>query len=270
MGSRGAGTHMLKIGDFSRLSRISVVTLRHYADLGLLPPAWIDSDSGYRYYALDQLPQLHRILALKELGFSLEQVAQLLHTGEVPATQLRGMLLLKQAELEQQMRAQQARLAALDIRLRQIETGGTSAYDVVLRPVEAQLVATLRAVIPSGDAVERLFEEVETYVAQHRARAHKPPLAIYHDPEYRDREVDVEVAVPVGAPLSGTERIVVRELPGVAMMACVVHAGSYATIDQASGALFSWLAAQGYRIAGPYREVYLRFGTGGLQLALPG
>lgn len=260
---------MLKIGDFSRLGRVSVVTLRHYADLGLLPPARIDPDSGYRYYSLDHLPRLHQILALKELGFSLEQVAQLLRTGEVSATQLRGMLLLKQAELEQHMRAQQARLAALDARLRHIEEGSAPSYDVVLHPVEPQLVASLRAVVPRSDAIERLFEEVETYVAQHRARAPTPPLAIYHDPDYRDREVDVEVDVPLSASLPSSTHVIVRELPGVTTMACVVHAGSYATIDQASAALFGRLATQSYRIAGPYREVYLRFGAGGLPLALP-
>jgi len=278
---------MIKLGDFSRLGRVSNVALRHYDDLGLLKPACLDPETGYRYHTVEQLPRLHRILALKELGFSLEQVARLL-SDEISAAKLQGMLLLTRAELEQQMLELQARLTAIEARLRYIEREGAApTYDVVLRPVAPQLVASLREVVPATDAVERLFEEVETYAARHRVRADAPPLALYHDGEYREREVDVEVAVPLDRrPPSTTGGahicvrvsacvylracICVRELPGVDAMASVVHAGSYTTVDWASNALFAWIAKQGYRVAGPYREVYLRFGAGGLKLALPG
>jgi DNA-binding transcriptional MerR regulator len=287
-------TQLIRIGDFSRLGRVSVVTLRHYDELGLLKPARIDAETGYRYYALEQLPRLHRILALKELNFSLEQVAQLL-CDEVSVAQLRGMLLLKQAELERQVLEQQARLAAIEARLLYIEReGAVPRYDVALRPVAPQLVASLRTVAPTTDALERLFEEVEGFAARWHARADAAPLALYHDGEFREREADVEVAVPLDRRLSGAvgtagdaglaaspvapappataghAHVSVRELPGTDAMACVVHAGSYTTIDQASSALFAWIAAQGYRVTGPYREVYLRFGAGGLKLSLPG
>src|SRR5262249_56689758 len=129
---------MIKIGDFSRLGRVSIVALRHYDDLGLLKPASIDPETGYRYYTVEQLSRLHRILALKELGFSLEQVARLL-CDEIPAAKLQGMLLLKRAELEQQLLEQQARLTAIEARLRHLERDGAApVYDVVLRPVAPQ------------------------------------------------------------------------------------------------------------------------------------
>ncbi|HEU5441064.1 MAG TPA: MerR family transcriptional regulator [Ktedonobacterales bacterium] len=260
---------LVRIGDFSRLGRVSVVTLRHYDDLGLLKPAHTDPESGYRYYAVEQLPRLHRILALKELGFSLEQIAQLLR-AEVSAEQMRGMLVQKRSEIERELLAQQARLASVEARLRHIEREGSGpASEVVLRPVAPQLVASLRAVVPTLDAVERLFEEAEAHAARYRARADAPPTAIYHDADYREREVDVEVTVPLSTRISDGPRVVVRELPGAEAVACVVHAGSYATIDQTSAALLTWIAAQGYRVAGAYREVYLRFGVGGLPLALP-
>src|SRR5512146_1057873 len=115
---------LVRIGDFSRLGRVSVVTLRHYDDLGLLKPAHTDPESGYRYYAVEQLPRLHRILALKELGFSLEQIAQLLR-AEVSAEQMRGMLVQKRSEIERELLAQQARLASVEARLRHIEREGS-------------------------------------------------------------------------------------------------------------------------------------------------
>ena len=88
---------MLKIGDFSKLAQVSVKTLRYYGKLGLLEPTWIDRFTGYRYYTLDQLPRLNRILALKDLGFSLEQIKQMLRE-DLPAAELRGMVQIKYAE----------------------------------------------------------------------------------------------------------------------------------------------------------------------------
>jgi len=89
---------MIKIGDFSNLAHVSIKTLHHYDDMGLLKPAHIDRFSGYRYYTIQQLATLNRILALKDLGLSLEQVAQLLDDDISPA-EMRGMLRLKRMEL---------------------------------------------------------------------------------------------------------------------------------------------------------------------------
>src|SRR6185437_15238686 len=81
---------MLKIGEFSRLSQVTVKTLHHYDEMGLLKPSLTDPFTSYRYYTLDQLPRLHTIMALKELGLSLDEIAQLL-SEELSADQIRGM-----------------------------------------------------------------------------------------------------------------------------------------------------------------------------------
>src|SRR5579862_8956297 len=96
------GGSMFKIGDFSKLSQVSMKTLRFYDQLGLLKPTHVDDFTGYRYYTADQLPRLNRILAFKDLGFTLEQIGPLLEEG-IPAAQIRGMLRLKQAEIQQRM-----------------------------------------------------------------------------------------------------------------------------------------------------------------------
>src|SRR5258708_11227624 len=101
---------MLKIGELSRLSRVTVQTLRHYDDLGLLKPSQVDTFTGYRYYLPNQLLRLYRILALKDLGFSLEQIAKLLE-NDLSTQELRGMLKMKQVEIEQHLEEEQARLA---------------------------------------------------------------------------------------------------------------------------------------------------------------
>ena len=111
---------MLKIGDFAKLAQVSTKTVRHYDKKGLLKPAWIDRFTGYRYYTVSQLAQLNRILALKDLGFSLAQIQQML-SEPLSLDELRGMFRLKHAELARHIAEEQARLERISDRLAQIE-----------------------------------------------------------------------------------------------------------------------------------------------------
>ena len=249
---------MFKIGEFSKLSRVPVKTLRYYDEIGLLKPAEVDRFTAYRYYSADQLPRLNRILALKDLGLSLAQIGRLLDDSLSPA-QMRGMLRLKQAQLQQQVQDEQARLARVEARLRRIEREGTMpTYEVVLRKVNPQTVVAIRDTIPSFSDQGMLWKELSDYLEQQGAKASGPSLTIYHDTEYRERDVDVEVATPVSAPLPSTEQVTVRTLPGAEQAACVIHQGGYDTIGQAYSALLAWIEPNGYGIVGASREVYLR------------
>src|SRR5262245_63460928 len=109
---------MFKISEFAKLSRVSVKMLRYYDEIGLLKPAHVDPFSDYRYYMVEQLPRLNRIIVLKELGFSLQQIASLLE-ADMPVGQFKGMLRLRRAEVAQQIRAAQERLARIEGRLAQ-------------------------------------------------------------------------------------------------------------------------------------------------------
>jgi DNA-binding transcriptional MerR regulator len=260
---------MFRIGDFSRLCRVSVKMLRHYDTIGLLPAAWVDPQTDYRYYSADQLPRLNRLLALKELGFSLEQIAYLL-SADLSAQQMRGMLARRRAEIEQHMHEQEARLLLVESRLRHMEdTGVQPSYEVVLRRVEGQRVASLRTVLPTLTMIEQLFHEVETFATRCRCRAPLPPLLLYHDADYREDEADVEVAVPIAGSPRPAGRVTIADLPGYETMACVVHTGSYSTITHATEALFRWIVVHGYSICGPMREVYIRFDAAGTEVQIP-
>jgi predicted transcriptional regulator YdeE len=251
---------MFKIGDFSRLAQVSVKTLRYYSNLGLLKPAWIDRFTAYRYYTAEQLPRLNRILALKDLGFSLEQIKQLL-SEDLTYAEMRGMMRLKQAELERSIQDEQARLARVAARLEQIEQeGALPAYDVVLKEVPPQQVIGIRAVVPGFRYLPPLFDELHGYLRAQNAppETSDPRLAIYYDPDYHDQGVDVEVAVPLSRGLPGEPPFLVHELPGVESMACMVHQGSFALLGEAYTALLTWVETSGYQTAGPSREVYLQ------------
>ncbi len=260
---------MFRIGEFSRLSRVSVRMLRHYDQLGLLKPSRTDAFTSYRYYSAEQLPRLNRILALRDLGFSLEQIADLLDE-ELPSDQLLGMLKLKRAEIEKQMQAERLRLARLEARIQQVNVKETKPmYDVIVRKLESQLVLSWREVVADDDRIQYMFEEAETYLAPLHARADKPPMTIYHDQEYREKDIDAEIILPLKFAIAGSESMHVLQLTPVREAACVVHTGDYATIYQAYNALLEWIQANGYRIAGPIREVYLRYTADGLGFDLP-
>ncbi len=205
---------MIRIGDFSKLSQVSIKTLRYYDEMGLFKPINVDRFTGYRYYSAGQLPRLNRILALRDLGLSLEQIAQVLDEGVSPE-QLRGMLRLKRAELQQHIAGEQARLARVEARLNTIELEDTMPdYDVVIKQIEPQLVAGVRDTLSSYPEVGRLFEEVYGYLVRHGVNG--PDLvgaAIWHDDEYKTSDIDGEAVVYLKQSIPESERVKVYELP---------------------------------------------------------
>lgn len=253
---------MLKIGDFSQLGQVSVRTLHHYDERGLLKPAEIDDWTGYRFYAVDQLPKLNRILALKDLGFSLDQIGRLV-SDDVPAEQLRGMLALKQAEIERQLTQGQARLTRVEARLKQIEQEDEpSPYEVVLKKAPPQTVASTRAVVPTMADMAGyrcdLYEVVYGWLEKTGGEQVGPELALYHNGEYAEENMDMEAALPVRRDrVSGGNGVQVYELPAVAEMASATFEGEDIwDIPGAVAALFAWVGENGYASAGPMREVH--------------
>jgi effector-binding domain-containing protein len=256
---------MFKIGDFSRISLVTVKTLRFYDEIGLLKPARVDDFTGYRYYTADQLPRLNRILALKDLGFTLEQIAPALDEGVSP-DRLRGMLCRKRAEIQRRMQEEQKALGRVEARLKQIEQEGKmSSYEVVIKKVEPIRVASVREVLPIYPDIGRLFCDLFGYIAQQGARPAGPCSAIWHETEYKERDVDAEACVPVDADLPGSGRIRVYELPAVETMASTIHHGAYNRFCEAYTAILKWIEANGYTIVGPNREIYLQSGGDGAQ-----
>jgi len=249
---------MIRIGDFSKLSRVTIKTLRYYDEVGLLKPDRVDNFTGYRYYTYEQLPRLNRILALKDLGFSLEAIGQFL-ADALTVEQMRGMLKLRQAEIRQQVQDETERLRRVEARLRQIEQEEfMSKYDVVIKQVEPLKVVALRGVVPTPPDQGQLWHELEDYLVKHHVQPVGPCLSLYYDDEYKEKDWDIEVCEPIEGDLPETQRVKVRELAGAATMACVVHHGPFITIGQAYEALMKWIGENSYHIVGPGREVYLR------------
>ncbi|MBA2678638.1 MAG: MerR family transcriptional regulator [Ktedonobacteraceae bacterium] len=251
---------MLKIGEFARIGRVSIATLRHYDQYGLLKPDALDPDTGYRYYAFDQLARLNRILALKELGFPLDQITQLLEE-DISLEQLHGMFKLKQAQTQALIEIEQTRLASIAARLRQIEQEGKMpAHEVLLKQVDALLVASIRKITPLDEERGQAYEKILAYLEQQHIRPEQPDILILHSRhEFSDEaiEIDMETAIPLPDEVQGNKQISIRMLPS-ALMASAVHTGDDLSLGRAHVTLHRWMQDNGYRFAGPPRLVHLQ------------
>jgi predicted transcriptional regulator YdeE/DNA-binding transcriptional MerR regulator len=259
---------MIKIGDFSRLAHVSIKTLHHYDELGLLPPAHIDRFSGYRYYALEQMAVLNRILALKDLGLSLEQITELLKEKVSPA-EMRGMLRLKQIELAARVDEEKSRLKRVEGRLRQIEQEslGEPAAEVALKQVPAQTALVAKVVAAEESLIMQARESLQALLYEQLRRANLKPqgpwFALLDDLPYA--ETDLELTLGVGIQAAGSQRagdwegspVRLQELAGCPSMASLIHSGEAVTLPQSYGNLYAWTQANGYQTDGPFRELYL-------------
>ena len=249
---------MFKIGDFAKLNKVTVKTLRHYDSLGLLKPQKIDSFTGYRYYSASQMLVLNRILSLKDIGFSLDEISLILKKN-MDSEQIQTLLELKHSEILDRVRNEQERLSRIQNFIKMCKQEEyIMKYDVVLKEVESVRVASLRDTIPTYSEQGHLWEELVEHIQKHGAKIVPPCMVIYHDPGYKENSVDAEVVEPIEGELPGTDRIQVRMLEGVKEMACVVHKGSYETLHLAYNAISQWIEDNNYEISGPHRELYLK------------
>jgi effector-binding domain-containing protein len=248
---------MFKIGDFSMLSRVSVKTLRYYDEIGLLKPVEVDRFTSYRYYSAEQLPRLNYIITLKDMGLSLEEIATLVN-NELTPHQMRDIFILKRGELQRRVSEEQRQLERVEKLLVQLEKEGKMPdYQVVIKKLEPMRVASVRGTVPTYHDISTLFEKINPIFKEHAAAIAGPPLAIYHDMEYREKDVDIEVAIPVSQDFPLHDPVRIRDLPGEEQVASLVYQGPYESINEAYQALMAWCEANGYELAGPDREVYL-------------
>ena len=255
---------MLKIGDFSRLAHVTVKALHHYDQLGLLRPVWVDRYSGYRYYSLDQLPRLNRILALKDLGFSLDQIRELI-SAQLPAERLRQMFDQKQQELQRHVVEAQARLERVAERLQAIEQeGGLARHEVTLKSLPAQFGAFRRLRLHSPDTAEKQLSqarsELRTSVLQAGLRPLHQWLLLRSEAEYADRKQEVALGLLLaGSPDTprGSTGFEVRRLEAVASAASLLHVGGRTSLDESYAALYAWVETHHFSASGSARELLL-------------
>jgi DNA-binding transcriptional MerR regulator len=255
---------MLKIGEFSRLSQVTVATLHHYDEIGLLKPAQIDSFTSYRYYNVEQLARLHRIMALKELGLSLEQIA-LMMSDELSSEQIRGMLRLQQAQIQQRVREDQVRLAQVEFHLRMIEMEDKMPeLDVIVKQIPPVRAMTLRRTMKNEDLVA-FGIELEQALVRHDIKLVAPAFEIHYAEEFNVDFEDVEYVIPIGdlpidkMPLETFGVFTLTTVPGLEMAATHIHHGHDGLlISDVMPVLQRWIVDNGYKLCGTHRMVHHR------------
>lgn len=266
---------MFRIGEFAQIGQVSPRQLRHYDHLGLLRPELIDRQTGYRYYGIRQLARLNRLLALKELGLSLEQIGPMLD-DETPPSELRGMLAMKRAQMEQSLRAEAARLRHIETRIAQIDNeGGIEGFDVVVRQVPTQPFLALRKAFADPAEAVAAIGEIAAEGERRLRPALRDRLIIVARNADEAEDLDLEIGFSLTRCMNDSLRI-----PGLGSlaptelrnetMATLVRTGTDATSHSAFATVGRWISAHGQLIAGPCREVFLESITGppGLEGAL--
>ena len=255
---------MFRIGEFSRVAQVATSQLRYYDRIGLFQPGHTDKFTGYRYYQAAQLPSLNRILAMKELGLSLEQIQELV-ADDVSAEALRGMLALKKAQVRQELDAQVTRLHHIEARLRLVEQDGDVAQeDVVLKELPERSFYGFRDVLPDLRQVRGYLFEMGKLLPQRLAKKKLSYLTVMqHMDHFVMENADVELGYLLNEPihesfeLSDGHQLAMRTLPPIEMAACIVRVGgpdqSYDCYSRAG----RWVEANGYQLAGPANEVFL-------------
>jgi DNA-binding transcriptional MerR regulator len=247
------------------LAQVSVRTLRYYDELGLLRPLWIDPETGYRWYAPDQLARLHRILALRDLGVALADIGRLLDDA-VSAEELRGILLLRRAESSERMEAEAERLARVEARLEQLKEKDMADYDVVVKGVEAVWAAVLSEPVAGVTEIEatqgRLWPRIQAAMDARGIERSGPSVAIEIPTDDPARPIELTTAVPVP---QGTviedDGITTAMIPALGRAATTVITGDSDShgpdFEGGWNALRRWAQTTAEPVTGEFRELYL-------------
>jgi DNA-binding transcriptional MerR regulator len=256
---------VFRIGEFSRIARVSARLLRFYDEIGLLKPGVVDSETGYRFYTSAQLQRLNRILVLKDLGLSLEQIGAVIDE-EASADQLRAMLLVRRADAERALAEESVRLRQIEARIAQLDAGASADLDdVLIRAEPARRILTVRDTVGSFLAARALIQELAQTVPKRVPREVLGTLiGLAHSAEFEPDSIDVELGFvligepPAQLPQVGSLKLEARDLPAVPDMAVCVRVGLPEHAHLITGRIGRFVEANGFRLAGPSREVFLR------------
>lgn len=254
---------MFAIGEFARHGRVSVRMLRHYDAIGLLEPVRVDPATGYRFYDASQLSRLNRIVALKNLGFTLEQVASIIN-DQVSTAELRGMLMLRRAELEQQITLGAGQLTQVEARLLAIESEAGEPAPVVVKSIAATQVAELTGVAAGYEpqfitpVIQPLYRELSCLLSEAGIAVTGPAVAYYDDAGDNAGSIEVHAGWPVAGLADAPHDFQVIELGEISTAATLIHQGSMDNVLPSYQALARWIDANGYQSLGYAREFTLK------------
>lgn len=248
---------MLKIGEFSRLTHVSVRMLHYYDNAGLLKPALTDPATGYRYYSVSQVPVLQKIVLLRDLDFQVAEIMEALaeQSEDILAEMLRRKIREKQDIIKRE-----------ELQIKKLETAVKSAgqhtlelhSNILFRKIPELQVISLRRIIPDHFSEGLLWEELSRYVKENHigiSRQKDNNIAVYYDMPPEAAGVDTEVCFLTKKSGACKEPFQNKKLEGAKTMACMMIRGDYGNLSEAYQIFARWLEEHGYQMAGPCRQI---------------
>lgn len=248
---------MLKIGDFSKLSRISIRMLRHYDEIGLLSPVSVDEMTNYRYYGEYQLEDANRISVLKDMGVTLAVIKEVLQCDN-SEQHIAKLIQDKISESEEQRKQAEHRIKLLEGAIEKLRKGESiMKYNVVLKKTPERYVASVRQIIPDYSKEGMLWEVLMKKTQSQPLQLTTPvyAAAVYHDKEYKEQDIDVEIQEEVKGTYENTEHVIFKTIPPI-QIASVTYKGSYSQMNEVNMAIANWIKENGYEFAGPMFNIY--------------
>ena len=243
---------LVAIGRFSAMTRLSIKALRHYDEIGLLTPAEVDPQSGYRYYRLSQANTAEAIRTLRSIDMPLDEILVVLESDEPDV--IKKHLDAHRERLEAQLADQQRMLAYLRRLIENKES--IMPYTITVKEVPPMTVASVRVHTTLAAIASDLAEGFGRVGAAVGGPPAGAPLVIFHDVIDEETDGDIEVCFPVARPVEATGDVASRELEGGSMVT-TTHKGPYDQISPAYHTLTGWVQERGHEFAGPPREIYL-------------
>lgn len=249
---------MFQIGEFSKLTQITIRMLRYYDEAGLLKPAEIDPWTGYRMYSADQIPVLNKIIYLRDSGFTVSEIAEALSIRD--DNSLVSQLDRKQLEVEQAIKAEQEKLNKIEFAKNELLNKKSEMhYNISIKSIPGCPVLSLRRTIPDYYAEGDLWQELSAFASEHQIQISKNTFSIYYDTEYREKDVDVELCAPVKKQGKNMDGFTFRNVEPVPMMACTMVYGAFSNIADAYLTFAQWLHENSqYEMSSPTRQIVHR------------
>lgn len=249
---------MFKIGEFSKLTQVSVRMLRYYDEMELLKPAEIDPWTGYRMYSVDQIPILNKIIFLRDSGFNVAEIAVALNSDDI--TLITDQLDKKQEEIKQNIQIEQEKLKKIELAKSELLHGRSEMhYNVSIKSIPSYQVLSLRKVIPNYYAEGELWQELSCFAKERQLEISSDTFSIYHDDGYKEETVDVELCAPVKIAGQNVGNFTFRYTEPVPIMACTMVYGAFANIAGAYLSFANWLQENSrYQMNGQNRQIVHR------------
>lgn len=251
---------MFRIGQLASIYKISGKTLRYYDELGLLRPKYVDETTGYRYYTPEQIPVLNEIFLLKEMGLSLREITYLLQEEvDKDHTLLKGVLELKQLEMDRQIRELEEKKQTIELLKKKLEQNREtqlSAFQVGIKSTPRMQVASLKASISTYSTQEKLWAELLDYLNKCKVKTGNERYTVYYDSIYKDDEIHVEILKRVLGPFEETERVKCKVQEADTEVAFLLHTGEHESVMNAYEAILTWIEENNYEIIGNIREEF--------------